>query len=363
MSSHNYFRGLNYTLGNEDTSVEIALIKSLRPKKIFSICGSGGRSLPLMHEDCEELALSDLSLEQLQLAELRFATYKELSHDDFLLFWGYYPFSDNNHNKKRREIFTSLKLSDAAYAFFSQVFHETGYDSLLYLGKWERTFALFAKINQVLLAPEHDKIMRFDNLEDQIYYYRHQFPMTRWKGLIHLLGNKAMFNALLYKGDFIKKNSPLSHFDYYFQAFDRLFTKDLAQKSFFLHLCFYGKVRSFSGVPVEAQIDSFNRVKRTLGKVTYLQQDFINALSKGDRKFDFVSLSDVPSYFSGDPERQFMQYIRAGLNPGAVVVCRYYLRTAECILDGYDDITDDYREVIELEKVQMYNIKIYRFRG
>lgn len=363
MSSHKYFRGLNYTLGNEDTSVEIALIKSLKPKRVFSICGSGGRSLPLMHEDCEEVALSDLSLEQLQLAELRLATYKELSLEDFLLFWGYFPYEDNNHNKKRRELFSSLKLSDAAYAFFSQVFHETGYDSLLYLGKWERTFALFAKLNQVWLAPNHDKILRFDNLEDQVYFYQHQFPMMRWKGLIHLLGNKTMFNALLYKGDFIQKNSPLSHFDYYFGAFDRLFTKDLAQKSFFLHLCFYGKIRSFQGVPVEAQPDSFYRVKNSPTQVTYHQQDFINILSKGDKKFDFLSLSDVPSYFSGESERQFMQYIRPGLNPGAVVVVRYYLRTAQCLLEGYDDISDDYKEVIEMEKVQMYNIKIYRYRG
>lgn len=363
MSSHKYFRGLNYTLGNEDTSVEIALIKSLRPKRVFSICGSGGRSLPLLHDECEEIVLSDLSLEQLQLAELRFATYKELSFEDFLLFWGYFPYSANNHTKKRRDLFVSLKLSDAAYAFFSQVFHETGYESLLYLGKWERTFALFAKINQVLLAPNHDRILRFDNLEDQVYYYKHQFPMMRWKGLIHMLGNKAMFNALLYKGDFIKKNSPLTHFDYYQQAFERLFTKDLAGKSFFLHLCFYGKITSFAGVPVEAQEDSFYRIKKAIGNVVYLQQDFINALSKGDRKFDFVSLSDVPSYFSGESERQFMQFIRPGLNPGAVVVVRYYLRTAECLLEGFEDISEDYKEVIELEKVQMYNIKIYRYRG
>ena len=32
-----YFTGLNYTLGNEDTSVEIAMIKKYKPKSIFFI--------------------------------------------------------------------------------------------------------------------------------------------------------------------------------------------------------------------------------------------------------------------------------------------------------------------------------------
>lgn len=359
--SSRYFTGLNYTLGNEDTSVEIGLIKKLKPKAIFSICGSGGRSLPLMHEEAELLSLSDLSREQLMLAELRLCSYRELSLQDFLLFWGYFPYSDNNHKGKRRELFTRLNLSSAAYAFFSQVYHETGYESLLYLGKWERTFQVFANINKVLLAPHHDRIMCFDSLEEQIYFYQHFFPVNRWKALIHLLGNKTMFNALLYKGDFIQKNSPLSHFDYYYQAFERLFTRDLAQKSFFLHLCFYGKIQSLGGVPVEANSESHARVAKSKTTVEYLQEDFIKVLSRGDKKYDFLSLSDVPSYFSGEVERNFMQVIRPGLNNGAVIVIRYYLRIAGCALDGFEDITGDYKDLIEAEKVQMYDIRVYRY--
>lgn len=361
--SNKYFKGLNYTLGNEDTTVEIEMMKKLKPKKVFSICGSGGRSLPLMHDDCESLSLSDLSKEQLMLAELRLATYRELSFSDFSLFWGYFPYSDDNHNGKRRDLFTSLKLSDSAYAFFSQVFHETGFNSLLYLGKWERTFFIFSKINTVMLAPDHDRIMRFDKLEDQVYFYHNQFPMNRWKALLHILGNKTMFNALLYKGDFIQKNSPLSHFDYYYQAFERLFTTDLAQKSFFLNLCFYGKINSLEGVPIEAQSEAHFRIQKAKTTIDYIQEDFIKALSRGDKKFDFASLSDVPSYFSGEVEKNYMQMIKPGLNPGAIVVVRYYLRTSECNLNGYTEITDEYRDLIKQEKVQMYNIKVYRYES
>jgi S-adenosylmethionine-diacylglycerol 3-amino-3-carboxypropyl transferase len=357
-----YFSGLNYTLGNEDTSVEIELVKRFQPKAIFSICGSGGRALPLLHEDCQELALTDLSHEQLMLAELRLATYKQLTFLDFSLFWGYFPFSDISHHSKRRELFLTLEISPKTYAFISQVFHEIKYQSLLYLGKWEQTFNTFSKINRFVLGSDYDRMLRFDSLEDQKYYYKNEFPINKWKGIIHLLGNKTMFNALLYKGDFIKKNSPLSHFDYYFNAFERLFTKDLAQKSFFLHLCFYGKIHSYEGVPIEAQEESFERIKKSQAKVHYFQEDFVNHLSSGKCKYDFLSLSDVPSYFQGDLELEFMQKIKPGLHPGALIVNRYYLRTSQCLLNGYVDVTNEYLNLLEIEKVQMYEIKIYKYQ-
>ncbi|MBY0415690.1 MAG: DUF3419 family protein [Bdellovibrionales bacterium] len=357
-----YFSGLNYTLGNEDTMVEIELIKKMKPKKIFSICGSGGRSLPLLHAEAECLDLADLSKEQLQLAELRLCTYKELSHEDFLLFWGYYPYSSDNHVSMRKVIFNKLSLSSATRDFFTEVFTAIEFDSLLYLGKWERTFALFAKINKTLLGKDYDRIMRFDNLDEQVHYYRTSFPMSRWKILIHILGNKAMFNALLYKGDFITKNSPLSHFDYYFLAFERLFTTDLAQKSFFLQLCFYGKIQSLLGVPVEASGESISRVKSSNAVVGHKREDFVSYLSRGEKKYDFLSLSDVPSYFQGDLEKDFMLKIKPSLSPGAIIVTRYYLRKSECDLDGYNDITSTYEGIIRLEKVQMYEIRIYQFQ-
>lgn len=357
-----YFTGLNYTLGNEDTTVEVEMIKALKPTDVFSICGSGGRSLPLMHEGANSLSLSDLSKEQLQLAELRLATYRDLSHDEFLMFWGYYPYSDDNHKSQRRDLFAKITLTPDTREFFSKVFGETEFGSLLYLGKWERTFAVFAKINRVLLGVDYDRILKFDNLEEQQEYYRTKFPMKRWKALIQILGNKAMFNALLYKGDFITKNSPLSHFDYYFQSFDRLFTRDLAQKSFFLQLCFYGKIKSLLGVPVEANAESFKRVHDSKTKVDYVQEDFVSYLAKGQRQYDFLSLSDVPSYFQGDLERDFMQKIKPGLKPGAILVTRYYLRKSECNLEGYVDITENYLKLIELEKVQMYDIRVYKYQ-
>ncbi len=358
-----YFKGLNYTLGNEDTSVEYHLVKSLLPKNVFSICGSGGRALPLGVSNCELLTLADLSIEQIYLAKLRSVTYKELNYDDFLKFWGYFPYRDNDNIEFRKKTFYSLKLDKEVKDFFDKVFFEINFESVLYIGKWEKTFQLMAKINKFMLGKDYDKLLCFDSLSDQISYYHSSFPLLKWKAVIALIGNKSFFNALLYKGDFIEKNSSESHFQYYYNAFDRLFTHDLAQKSFFLHLCFYGKIQSFLGLPIEASSVVFEDIKKSRANYQFAQEDFVSHLSKSEVKYDFLSLSDVPSYFKGDLERDFLQMIRPGLNKDAVIVIRSYLRKPYADQLGFIDISDQYKKLIDDEKVQMYDISILKYIG
>jgi S-adenosylmethionine-diacylglycerol 3-amino-3-carboxypropyl transferase len=363
MTKGKYFEGLNYTLGNEDTAVEIELVKHFKSRKIFSICGSGGRSLPLITENVELLSMADLSIQQLYLAELRYKSYLQFSFEDFLKFWGYFPYSDQDHSALRKSLFNQIIVSEGCKEYFSNVFPEINFNSLLYLGKWERTFKILAKINRVILGIDFDRIMHFDNLVDQVNYYQNEFPLRRWKMVIFLLGNKSLFNALLYKGDFIEKNSPLSHFDYYFNSYDRLFTNDLASKSFFLNLCFYGRITSLNGVPVEAQSEAYFRIKNSRASIEYINEDFVTCLAKGDKQYDFLSLSDVPSYFKGDLERDFLQRIRPALSLEAIVVVRYYLRKSACDLTGFVDISESFRKLFDQEKVQMYDIHVYQYKG
>jgi S-adenosylmethionine-diacylglycerol 3-amino-3-carboxypropyl transferase len=185
--------------------------------------------------------------------------------------------------------------------------------------------------------------------------------MMKWKMVLFLLGNRAMFNALLYKGSFIEKNIPESHFEFYKKTFNHLFMNTVAGESFFLHLCFYGKIAFHAGIPIEAKEETHARIQTSKDiSMNYVQEDFVSHLAKGESKYDFLSLSDVPSYFKGELERDFMQKIRPSLNPNAIIVNRYYLRVSECNLDGFEDITNSYKELIESEKVGVYIIKIYQ---
>ncbi len=362
-----YFNELNYSLGNEDTTFEYLLTRSLRPKKILSIAGSGGRAFPMLHEGVSDLYLVDVSTEQLYLCELRESTMRSLGFQDWMRFWGYPPYGQGDYSHRRKEIFESLELSSAARTYFVSLFNSLNWGSILYEGKWEKTFMALSKVLRTVMGKNYDEIFNHYDLPSQLRFYENDFPMKTWRFILFVLGNKAVFNALLYKGDFIKKNSPETHFEYYFNAFDRLFRTRLARESFFIHLCFHGEINHEDGNPIEARENVFNEMKAALGhgaKIHYENRDLISTTnSLNGAGLDFLSLSDVPSYFSGDLERDFLSLIKPALSPGAIVVLRYYLRSAEVNESGYEDVSMRYTEESARELVQMYNIRVLEFLG
>lgn len=356
-----YFSELNYTLGNEDTRLEVEMVKKLRPKSIFSIAGCGSRALPLLQDGVERLVCADVSVHQLYITELRRESIRVFSFQDFLLFWGFPPYGSYDYSHKRRELFYTLNLSDDANVYFLELFKEMAWKSILYTGKWEKTFKILAKINRSVLGKNYARIFDFFHIGDQARYYENEFPMKKWQMVLFILGNKAMFNALLYKGDFIKKNISESYLDYYENAFEHLMSEQLARESYFMHLCFFGEISHADGNPVEATEANFLCVKKNLqnAKVELCAKDLVSAV-KTEGPFDFLSLSDVPSYFSGDMEKNFLQDIKSGLSKEAVVVIRSYLRIPDCDESGYVDITPQFGPEIFEEKVQMYRVKVLK---
>jgi S-adenosylmethionine-diacylglycerol 3-amino-3-carboxypropyl transferase len=327
-----YFSQLNYSLGNEDTELEYKLVRHFKSEHIVSVCGSGSRCFPLVHETSKTLHIVDLVAEQLELAQLRLELIKKLEHTEFLKYWGYAP-----HNLKEDN------------------------DSILYIGKWEKTFKRFSQLVKIVLGKHAGHLFTFDDLNLQRAYFANEFPWRRWNLLVRIIGNKAIFNALLYKGDFVKKNINETYYDYYQKAFKHLFYHDLAKKSFFLQLCMQGEILYPEGNLIEAQSECYTEVKKNIAKtqVQFYQQEIISVL-KNLKSIDFVSLSDVPSYFSGELEQNFLQLIKPSLAKGAIVVLRSYLRIPNANQNGFQDISEDFKDLIAAEKVAMYRIQILR---
>ena len=63
-----YFYDLNYTLANEDTTLEYEMVKELKPKFVLSVCGSGGRALPLICGGAERLDAIDVVILERELS-------------------------------------------------------------------------------------------------------------------------------------------------------------------------------------------------------------------------------------------------------------------------------------------------------
>jgi S-adenosylmethionine-diacylglycerol 3-amino-3-carboxypropyl transferase len=357
--SRTYFSHLNYTLANEDSHLELAVL----PPNVghaIAVCGSGSRSLVLLANGVKNLILCDLSPYQLWLAELRLALIRQNSWSDYVEFLGYRDTASSP--SRRQEIFAKLSLPANVHSYFGPLMDANGWGPLIYLGKWERTIQKISFAVRGLLGRYAQQLFECRSLEEQNHFLLQEFPRHRWHLLIKLLGNANLFNALLYRGHFPVKNTPGSFFDFYREQLNLLLRTQLARENFFLQLLFLGRIQNQEAYPAEASEEIFGRMKAgaMAATVAFSQGHILECVSQSSRPVEFVSLSDVPSYFSGDVERDFMQTMTPGLAEGCLVVVRSYQH-----IPWRPDLTDfrivngHYANAISSEKTQMYFVDIF----
>jgi S-adenosylmethionine-diacylglycerol 3-amino-3-carboxypropyl transferase len=180
-----------------------------------------------------------------------------------------------------------------------------------------------------------------------------------------MLGNASVFNALLYKGSFPEKNIPGSRRAFYEERYERLFKVGPARENYFLQLSFLGTLLYPEGNPVECLPEVYAAAKSALQstQVEFALGDAVAIASRQERRIDFLSFSDVPSYFKGEMEKHFMQRIRPGLSADAQVVVRNYLHVPEnCDRSGFEDVSRQFSHEILNEKVGVYDVEIFRHK-
>jgi S-adenosylmethionine-diacylglycerol 3-amino-3-carboxypropyl transferase len=371
MSKDVFFNTLNYSMANEDSTFEWSICQSLKPRRILAICGSGARFLPLAATGPEVITAIDLAEQQLALGELRSELMKQSPLEDYLQFFGYPPFTTTAHRDMRAALLADLRLSDATRRYFKEHFRQNNWQGLLYEGRWEKTFTGIARKVRSIVGSRYDEIFAFQSLEEQKRYFDAKLQDPLWKmvpGLtLMFVGNATFFNAVLYGGRFPRKNLPESHFRFYVDRFSRLFYNGLTRENFFLQICFLGRLLYPEGNPLEVKAEVFAASQEALRQGTKIEcvvSDLATFPQKARERYDFVSLSNVPSYLSGAMERNFLSQLKRCLQPGAIVVARYYLRIPEGLdTAGFADITEQYKVPAFAEKMQVYNIAVYRYEG
>lgn len=358
MKAETYFNTLNYTLSNEDTSLELALSPD-ECDHLLAITGSGARVLPLFAKLPKRVTCVDHSPAQLALTQLRIETLRTLSHPDFLAFWGY-PGKEILPTE-RREIFHQCALDDRFRALLVPAFEEAAWHSILHAGGWERTIRGFSKIIQTVMGRSLERFFACQTPEEASHFLQTSFPHWRWKGIVAVLANANTFNALLYKGRFPRRNIPDSYYRHYLRGFDRLFRMGIVRENYLLQLVLLGAIRFPEGVPLEADPALFERMKAGIeqAEIHYLEGNLLERVDDFAAPVDFLSFSDVPSYFEGEAERRFLQILKPGLSEGAKLAIRYFFHLPEGLDDaGFVQATERYRELIAEERTPFYQIEV-----
>ena len=369
-----YFESLNYTLANEDSEFEYQILEN-NCNHLVSVVGSGSRLIPLLAKKPKKVTAIDVSKAQINLLQLRLASIKKFNYPDFCFFWDYpnlESFEDLKQDDdvrfqlKRKALFESLPLALEVKSNLSLLFEQHDWNSILYAGKWEQTFIKLSRIVRKLMGENWVKqFFNLKNMNEHQEWMQNRFPKFRWALILALVSNARVFNALLYRGKFPNKNIPMSYLRFYLNAFERLFLQGPARNNYFLQLCFLGKIEYPEGLPFEATRDIFESVKVNVEAIRFefVCGDVIQNIAALKVKANFVSLSDVASYFTPPQEQMFMNAMLPGLAPNAKVVSRSYLRMPEKVdLGGYDEISRHYQDEINKEAVQMYLLQVFRVK-
>ncbi len=333
---------LNYSLANEDISFEANLCKKLNPKTIGSICGAGPRGLYLATND-SSLDLFDVSGLQVEWARAYEKAITGLDEVSFLR-----AYHDDS---------AILKSIDVNHGL-NQIIDENELAALA--GSWEKTFIKFSKIASKILGKKLINAFKHcKTMEDQDLILNSTSFKIRWTVVLSIVGNKALMNSLLYRGDFIKKNIPESYVRFYRKRFAHLFSLSLVKDNFFLSLCLFGEV-SLTNTPLRYR--DFEELKNavTTSNIKYHIGDVVTKLKEGSQQYEYFSYSDVPSYFDDELGRNFVQMAKPSIKIGGIICVRYYLRIHKPDLNGFEEVTSEYADEIGRERVGVYDIRLYK---
>ncbi|MFG1501528.1 DUF3419 family protein [Halobacteriovorax sp. XZX-3] len=334
---------LNYSLANEDIAMESKVCEKLSPKKIGSICGAGPRGLYLITNTDSKLDLFDVSGLQIEWARAYEKAILALEEVDYLRAY-------HDDSAILKTVGANVGLND---------YFEANEIAAL-AGSWEKTFITFSKLCRKILGHRIIEALRnCKTIQEQLNIMDTVSFKVKWTVVLSIVGNKALMNSLLYRGDFIRKNIPESYVKFYRNRFARLFKNNLIKDNFFLSLCFFGEV-TLTNTPLRCR--NYSKLKECIEttQVNYHIGDVVAELESGKYQFDYFSYSDVPSYFDDKLGKDFIKKARPSIAIGGVICVRYYLRVHTPELEGFEDITAEFKDLIKKEKVGVYDIRFYK---
>lgn len=325
--------------------------------KVLAVADCGSRVVPLLSKKPSSLTCVDINREQLALCELRIALLRTTTLQEYKQFLGYTP---GMTATKRQLIFRSLTLHPDTSSIAGSMMQASEWSAFLYRGKFERMLRTLHKVNSACTGKRGRELFDQETLQDQQAFYLDRFPLRRWKALLAILGNATTLNMLLYRGCFPRNNTGESHRKTYGRIFESLMYRRPARKSFFLQVLFFGKIVYDEGLPMECDPAAFSAAKHAANAcdITFRHGDVFE--SNGGKTFDFVSLSDVPSFLPRKREPTFLAALRPVLDPDARIVVRSHLRRPAPELVGFEDVTHEYPSASENESTQLWRFHAYQ---
>lgn len=356
MSLNTYFtEKLNYSLGNEDSLIEMNLMGKF-PRQLC-IAGSGARVIPLLANEPEHITVLDVSKTQLLFTQVRIAAIKTLDYNDYLGFWGYQYMT----SEKRKRLFSLLPLSSAVKDFWltrDYLWYPEGWYAL---GAWE---SALKKLGQGF-----SKLFRFDALplfsaltiDQQIQINKKYWPKLRAKAYFNLVANKRVLNQLLYRGGLLTPGFEVESncAEYILSSIERLFNTSIARENFFLQWIFLGKILYPENALPETTPSIFQKLKSNKTDLQFEMGNAIDFVASAE-PFGAYSFSDIVSYMTPTAINDILKAIPKSPSSQLSIFRSFLKHPQPASKQEWSRLIDKEQSAWESDKTGVYRFHIYK---
>ncbi len=318
MDFYNY---LNYSLGNEDWSVEEQALRVNPGDSVICVTASGDRALHLLMTDCTEIVSVDMNRIQNYLLELKIAAIEQLDFEKYLAFLG------GESTIHRYDIFKYLKshLSPVAAAHWEQnkKMIERG---VIYQGRVERLTYFGSKFLNLIRHKKNKTLFTFTDLKSQREFIVQEWDTPSWRKMFELLLNPK-FSKLIFNdpglNSFVEYDQQPGK--YIYQKMLSYLQNNLARKSVLLQLMFLGKALPEAYFPY-LTFEGYTKIRKNTQRLNYKTGNIIDYLNNhATDKFNCFSMSDIASYMPQEVFDKLLQSIHNGAKPNARFCIREFI--------------------------------------
>ena len=311
-----------YSTSDEDSHTEVRGLRISSDDTVFSITGSGCRSLALLANHPKKVVSLDANPIQNYLLEIKCAGMRRLCRQEFLDFIGFDP----ERRPSRRNTYEIIRdlLSPSAVEFWdeSQEAIEFG---LLYSGAHERFYACWiAPLIVATRRKEIQKLHSFVDVSEQSEYFSDRWLTPSWKRAVRLLANPYLIRFFLRDPSYFARITDSRTLANQINAkLERTFRYNLASDMDLFGLLCTGRYWDRRNVPFYLRVENYERIRTHLDALEIVTQPLHEYLEdQPTGTYSAFSLSDVSGWMSHDDLIRLLQRVCHSASPAARVVFR-----------------------------------------
>jgi S-adenosylmethionine-diacylglycerol 3-amino-3-carboxypropyl transferase len=316
-----FFTTLNYSSSNEDGRSELLGLRLTPADTVVSITGSGSRTLDLLLGLPGRIYSVDMNPCQTYLLELKLASLRKLSHEEWIGFLGV----TSQETRLRSYSLCRDFLSPEASAYWDD--HIDAVErGVLFEGRWEKYFHKAATLLSMIGGRRLDRMFNAADVNAQAAMYDAEWNDVVWRSFVKASASELLCRyAFRDPGFFRHVPRAFPRGRYLLELFDTAFRTRKLSESPFLSLLLRGRYDQRT-LPLHLRPENHDTLRGScdrISAVTAPLDRYLLALPPGS--ISAFSLSDIASYTSEEEYTGIWTAVCRAAAPGARICERQFL--------------------------------------